>query len=299
VRRLIINADDFGLTVGVNRAIAEAHADGVVTSATLMANGAAFGDAVNLAANLPRLGVGCNVILVDGSPVLDSSKLSSLIAVNSDSGAQFRTSLGRFAACAITGRLKAGQVEAEAVAQFRKLQEAGIRISHFDAHKHTHMFPVVLRPLLRAAKACGISAVRNPFTPWLPISLRHLGPLRIWKRYLQVRTLYGLTASFRRTVAEAGMITPDGTFGIIATGALDLNLFLGIVERIPEGTWEFVCHPGYNDAELGAVRTRLRESRLQELKILTSTAARESLAKRGIQLISYRDLVGEGAAELA
>jgi predicted glycoside hydrolase/deacetylase ChbG (UPF0249 family) len=87
------------------------------------------------------------------------------------------------------------------------------------------------------------------------------------------------------------MISPDGSFGVVATGSLDLELFLAIIELIPDGTWEFVCHPGYADSELASVRTRLRQSREEELKVLTSPAARQALDRRGIQLISYRDLV--------
>jgi predicted glycoside hydrolase/deacetylase ChbG (UPF0249 family) len=86
------------------------------------------------------------------------------------------------------------------------------------------------------------------------------------------------------------MRTTDGSFGVVATGALDLALFDAMVEAIPEGTWEFVCHPGHNDAELASVRTRLRDSREKELAVLTSPLAREALERRGIQLISYRDL---------
>ena len=77
---------------------------------------------------------------------------------------------------------------------------------------------------------------------------------------------------------------------MLVTGILDLKLFSKIVDNIPEGTWEFVCHPGYNDAELDKVRTRLRQSRAQELELLTSPEAREALQRRGIELISYREL---------
>lgn len=291
VRRLIINADDFGLTAGVNRAIVEAHSHGVVTSATLMANVPAFEDAVRQAAIAPKLSIGCHVILVDGSPVLSATQLPTLVAPNTKNGQRFRDSFGSFAASAILGRLDPEQIEAEATAQIGKLQSAGITVSHFDTHKHTHMFPSVLRPLLQAAKKGGIRAVRNPFTPWLPISL--IGSPRVWKRYLEVRALHGLAGSFRRAVQRQGMLTPDGAFGIVATGALDPHLFRWIVEHVPEGTWEFVCHPGHNDAELEAIKTRLRQSRVEELKVLTSTAAREALNQRGIELISYREFVAE------
>jgi predicted glycoside hydrolase/deacetylase ChbG (UPF0249 family) len=92
-------------------------------------------------------------------------------------------------------------------------------------------------------------------------------------------------------VADAGVLTTDGTVGVVGTGAMDLNLFEVIIDSLPEGTWEFVCHPGYNDAELDNIRTRLRESRAEELRLLTSPEAREILARSGVQLISYRDLV--------
>ena len=86
------------------------------------------------------------------------------------------------------------------------------------------------------------------------------------------------------------MATTDGSFGVISTGTLDPSIFAAIAGSIPEGTWEFVCHPGYVDADLGNIRTRLRESREQELAILTSDEARNALAKHGVQLISYADL---------
>ena len=90
------------------------------------------------------------------------------------------------------------------------------------------------------------------------------------------------------------MATPDGTLGIVVTGALDEKLFRAIADSIPEGTWEFVCHPGYNDDDLKSARTRLRESRETELRVLTMPEARELLLHQGIELISYRELIGAG-----
>ena len=285
-RRLIINADDFGLTGGVNRAIAEAHSRGVVTSATLMATGAAFDDAIALAKENPRLSVGCHVLLVDGTPASRAAALPSLV-----NGDQFQNSLARFAHAALRGRLNAGEITVEVVAQIRKLQQAGIKVSHVDTHKHTHMFPAVLRPLLEAARQCGVRAVRNPFAPLKPLAWAHLARRpRLWTRYSEVRALRGFFAGFRRTVAEMGMRTTDGSFGVLGTGVLDERLFASICGCIPEGTWEFVCHPGYNDAALSGVRTRLRASREAELKILTSADAKQTLERHGIEPISYREL---------
>ena len=290
MRRLIINADDFGLTSGVNRAILEAHQRGIVTSATLMAAGRAFREAVQLAQQAPQLNVGCHIVLVDGEPVLPREQVPTLLA--GDGRPPFRSGIGELATAALRGRMDAAQVEAEAAAQLHKLQAAGLTISHFDTHKHAHMFPAILRPLLRAARACGVRALRNPFSPVKPLAFAHLlRRPRLWKRYSEVKALRRLLDNFRQAVQEEQMLTTDGTFGIVATGALDQKLFAAIVGSIPEGTWEFVCHPGYNDAELGTVRTRLRASREQELRVLTSDAARETLQRHGVELISWTQLL--------
>jgi hopanoid biosynthesis associated protein HpnK len=282
VRRLIINADDFGLTSGVNRGILESHQNGVVTSSTLMACGARFDDAAALAAQAPKLSVGCHVVLVDGSPILSGAQVSSLAVTSS--APRFRESLISFACLAAAGRLDQEQVEKEVTAQIRKLQSAGIAVSHLDSHKHTHMFPVVLRGMLRAAQNCGVRAIRNPFEPLV------FAKVGSWKRQFQLSILQRYRASFRSELAKAGMVTPDGCIGIAVTGGLTLAAFQSLIERLPQGTWEFVSHPGYTDMELGEIKTRLRASREKELAILTSEVARESLRRERIELISYRDL---------
>jgi hopanoid biosynthesis associated protein HpnK len=286
VRRLIVNADDFGFTSGVNRAIVEAHSRGVVTSSTLMANGPAFTEAAQLAATVPNLSVGCHVVLTDGVPVLSAAQLPSLTA-----NSHFRDGMITFAARAIAGGMNSDEIAAEAAAQIRRLQSAGIAVSHIDTHKHTHLFPKILHPVLRAAAACGVRAVRNPFGPRLPLRPNHLlARPGLWARYAEVRILGSFAGKFREAVDREGFSTPDGTLGVVVTGTLDETLFYAIARSIPEGTWEFVCHPGYNDADLQGGKTRLRESREIELRVLTLPAAREVLAQQGIELISYRDL---------
>jgi len=289
VRRLIVNADDFGFTSGVNRAIVEAHTRGVVTSSTLMANGPAFAEAAQLATTLPHLSIGCHVVLIDGQPALDADRLPSL--TTTIPAPHFRDGLKMFAARALAGRMNPEEITAEATAQIRKIQAAGITVSHFDTHKHTHLFPKILRPLLQAASACGIRAVRNPFGPRRPLrSSELLARPNLWTRYAEVRVLHRFAGNFREAVDHEGFAAPDGTLGIEVTGTLDENLFHAIARSIPEGTWEFVCHPGYNDADLQQAHTRLRESREIELRVLTLPAAREVLAQEGVELISYRDL---------
>jgi len=294
VRRLIVNADDFGLTVGVNRAIVEAHQHGIVTSLTMMASARAFDDAAKRARSLDvrerPLSIGCHVVLVDGMPLSPAEQIPSLIEAE-DGVIRFRKNLSSFATAALTGRIDAAEIEAEATAQMRHIQQAGVVPSHFDTHKHTHMFSAILRPLLRAAKACGINAVRNPFGPGagLPFA-RVAADFELTKRFAQMRVLRSFAPSFRREVARCGLRTTDGAVGVEVSGILDLNLFVAIVSRIPEGTWELVCHPGYNDSDLDGVRTRLRASRERELEILTSPEARRALERHGVQLIGYNEL---------
>jgi predicted glycoside hydrolase/deacetylase ChbG (UPF0249 family) len=252
----------------------------------MMANGATFAEAVELAKRHPQLGIGCHVVLIDGEPLVDAEKLPSLTESR-----RFRDKLKSFAGRALTGRIAEGEIFAEAAAQIRKLQASGISVSHVDTHKHTHLFPKILRPVLRASRECGVRAVRNPFGPRLPMhSSQLMRRPNLWSRYAQLRILGGFARKFHSTVAQEGFITTDGTLGIEVTGTLDETLFHAIAESIPEGTWEFVCHPGYNDADLQRANTRLRESRETELRVLTLPAAREILEQQGIELISYRDL---------
>lgn len=287
MRRLIINADDFGLTGGVNRAVVEAHEHGVVTSTTLMACGMEFDQAVRLSNSDPGLNVGCHVVLVDGSPVLSAAKVPSLVEGKEDAQ-RFRAGWSSFVPAVLRGQLAAEEIEAEATAQIRKLQSAGIAVSHVDTHKHVHIFPQVLRPLLLAAKACGVAAIRNPFGP-VRVGQLAKWPY-LWKRWIGARTLNQLAGRFRQTVEAEGLTTPDGTLGVVATGSWDEKSFAWMVNNVPDGTWELVCHPGYVDAQLSKVRTKLRESRAQELQLLIASATAELLARNKIQLISYRDL---------
>lgn len=290
MRRLIVNADDLGLTAGINRAIGEAHTGGVVTSATLMADGAAFEGAIELARSSPKLSVGCHVVLVDGAPVLDPSSVSSLVANRSPEPGKFYSRVSAVAARAVFGRFDRDQLVGEIVAQVRRIQAAGLLVTHLDTHKHTHIFPVILAAMVKAARICGVAAIRNPFVP-----LRAVRPGQfarkpgLWKRYGQVRLLRSFGGKFHEKMRRAGLRTPDGVVGMIETGSFDGSLLRQTLRNLPEGTWELVCHPGYNDADLRAVRTRLLASRDEERRLLTSAELRQFLDEHGIQLIGYRE----------
>ena len=283
--RLIVNADDFGLTPGVNRAILELHQAGVLTSATLMARAPATDEAVEIAKATPSLGIGCHVVLVDGEPSLSAAR--EVPQLCEAGGNRFLPTLGSFLSTiyrppARTSTLE-HQIEIEARAQIQSLQSRGVLLTHIDTHKHTHMFPRVLRPVLRAARSCGIRAVRNPFEPAWSVRVTPSAPLM---RRMQVRLLRMLESKFRRIVAQEGFTTTAGSTGVLATGTLDRPTIAALLPALPaEGVYELVTHPGYNDAELARANTRLLASRDIEREALIALRAASA-----VELISFAAL---------
>lgn len=289
--RLIINADDFGLTTGVNRAIAELHRAGVLTSATLMATGSAFDDAVSIAHANPTLGVGCHIVLTDGIPVSHPNSIPTLLGAD---GKTFRPSLVDFLQALLRGAIQEDDIAREATAQIQKLQRAGIDVTHLDTHKHTHLFPAVTRPLLHLAQRCSIGAIRNPFEQEWSLALGHGNPLR----RLQVKLLSRLKTQFDRQPAfrNADVFTTDGTIGVSATGNLDASTLRQILQALPsDGTFELCCHPGYNDSDLDRIPTRLRAHRDVERNALLTELPAIALHPNAPQLIHYGSLGSYGA----
>jgi chitin disaccharide deacetylase len=277
--RLIVNADDFGQTQGINRAVLELHQAGLLTSATLMARAAATDQAIEIASATPSLSVGCHVVLTDGGPILPPHQIPSLV---DPSTKLFVSSLPVFLGRLFTGRIRAEEVQAETTAQIQYLQSRGVRLSHVDSHKHTHMFPGILRPVLRGARACGIHSVRNPFEPtW---AIRATASCNL-VRAAQVSILRGLQSSWQRILADEGFATTGGSLGVSSTGALEKITLDRLLHQVRPGTWELVTHPGYNDADLARVPTRLRASRDLERKALPVLCEFPAL-----QLISWSEV---------
>ena len=285
MKRLIINADDFGLAPGVNRAIIELQQAGALSSATLMANGPFFSPAVYMAFAQPSLAVGCHVVLVDGSPCLRPAEVPSLVDPRSPSS--FRNTVGSFFADLLRGRIREEEIEAEAVAQIRRVQSSGITVSHIDSHKHVHAFPRVLAPLLRAARQCGVRCVRNPFEPWW--SLKATRPAGTVRR-MQVHVMRIQGRAFSRLTREHDMMTADGSMGLLATGVLDDSVLRSLLRAMPTGTWELVCHPGYSDRALDEARTRLRASREVERSALLAVIPDAIKNDSGLALIDFHQL---------
>jgi predicted glycoside hydrolase/deacetylase ChbG (UPF0249 family) len=284
--RLILNADDFGLTPGINRAIAELHSAGALTSATLMANGPAFEDAVAIARAHPTLGIGCHIVLTDGTPVSSPEKIPSLLGPDRKT---FRPSLSAFLYALLRNQIREEEVALEATAQIQKLQAAGIHITHIDTHKHTHLFSTITRPLLAACEAAAIPAIRNPFEP--PCS-RHLNHGSLSRR-VAMALISRLRPRFAAhpQIRSQRIVTTDGTLAISATGQLNALTLAQILTALPPtGTYELCCHPGYNDPDLDRIATRLRTHRNTEREALLTQIPKLSTQPSPPALISYAAL---------
>ena len=288
--RLILHADDFGLTPGINRAIIELHQAGVLTSASLMATGPAFEDAVSLARANPALGVGCHLVFVDGIPISHPWDIPTLLGAD---GKTFRPETFDFAQAAIRSTIRQHDLAREAQAQIQRLQRAGIDVTHVDTHKHTHIFPAIARTVLHIAQRCGVPAMRNPFEPrWteaLDLEVPRL-------RRMQIRLLRRFEPAFRRLAAEPaqhGFLT-SGTLGIASTGTLTTPHLRTLLEcaltQRDDDVYELCTHPGHQDAALDAQSTRLRASREAEYLALLEVVPEILRTQTSPALIHYGNL---------
>jgi len=162
VRKLVVNADDLGLTTGVNQGIFDAHDRGIVTSASLMANAPATSDAIWRIRSRPSLGIGAHLMLVDGVPMLSPNRIPTLV----DGDGRFRPSWKPFIAACLRGRVSLNEVERELTAQVDRICSETIELTHLDAHRHVHPFPPLFQVVVRLAVRFHIPVVRVPYEPW-------------------------------------------------------------------------------------------------------------------------------------
>ncbi len=290
MKRLVVNADDFGLTEGISRGIVEANRGGILTSATLLANGAAFDSAVALARGAPGLGVGVHLNLTDGRPVAEPSAVRSLV----NASGQFFGGPAALAARVFTRRIRLAECEREWDAQIEKVREVGIQVTHLDGHKHAHMLPALFPIAVRLARKHGIPGVRLAIERPMRLGAllrRHGGAAgSILMQRLRARALGLLARDCREQLRQAGVAFPMNFFGITQTGLLDAAELEAILRELPDGTSELMCHPGYADGTPRQSGTRRRMERERELEALTLPESRKVVAALGIQLIDYRGL---------
>jgi predicted glycoside hydrolase/deacetylase ChbG (UPF0249 family) len=282
VKRLIVTADDFGLCPSVSRAILEAHRQGIVTSASILANAPGFEEAASLAREAPGLAVGVHLNLTRGRPVSRPAEVPSLVR---EDGAFARGARGLTLALA-RGRLALQDVRQEWAAQIARARAAGIVPTHLDAEQHVHLLPPLFRVVVGLAQAEGILAVRAGAEEELLARLAPANPQ--WYKAAIVAVL-GRRA--RRRAALAGLRVPDRLLGIVDGGRLDGPRLERLLARLAEGLTELIAHPGSEGAELrevagshGAYSAPAREA---ELRALTAPGLRPALASRGIDLVHY------------
>lgn len=255
MKRLIINADDFGFTHDVNAGIVHAHRQGVLTSTTLMANGAAFDDAVRCAKETPSLDIGVHLVLVQGRSLL--------------TGKPFPERIKQLLAALAKRQL---DVYSELRAQINAIFAAGLRPTHLDSHKHTHIVPQIFLAAIRLAQEFGIPYVRLPLDKTVPLAQV---PCALASGY------------YRRLASGFGIRMTDRFLGYRLTGSLTEQTLTETLRRLTEGTTELMCHPGFAGPELKQARTRLKESRVRELEALTSPAIRDLISAEGIRLTGF------------
>ncbi len=282
-RRLIVSADDFGLSPGVNAGILAAHREGILTDASLMVNGAAFAEAVELARATPTLSVGLHLVLVQGQATLGAAELPALV----DRARMFgnnavASSLRYFFTPGIRS-----QIEREIRAQLEKYLGAGLTLSHVDGHLNIHMHPTVLNILIALAPRYGIRALRLPREP-LGISLRLDGRHRI-RKIVEAVTFRCLTDYAAPRLAAHGIRHPNQMFGLHQSGHVTERYLLGVIDALPGGVTEIYSHASHVDAEARRWRPASYESEA-ELAALTSARVRAALDAHGVARMSYRDL---------
>jgi chitin disaccharide deacetylase len=255
LKRLIINADDFGFTHEVNAGIVDAHLHGVLTSTTLMANGEAFEHAVRLARDTPSLDIGCHLVLVQGRSLATGRRLP-------ETPTELLIALAK----------KQVDLYTELRVQVEKILAAGLQPSHLDSHKHTHIVPQVFRQVVRLAQEFGIPYVRLPLDETVPFARL---PCALASRY------------YRAFASNYNIRMTDHFLGFRLTGSFTEQNFAAILSHLPQGTTEFMCHPGFAGPELQRAPTRLKESRVRELEALTSPRIRKLMDEESIHLEGF------------
>jgi predicted glycoside hydrolase/deacetylase ChbG (UPF0249 family) len=285
LRSLVVNADDLGLTGGVNTGIFDAHDRGVLTSASLFANAPATSDAIRRARYRPSLGIGAHLALVDGVPTLPPDRVPSLIQ---DDG-RFRPSWKPFIVACLRGQVVLDEVERELTAQIDRIESEGIRVTHLDAHKHVHAFPPIFAIVARLADRFRIPAVRVPYERWSGVWGDDHQRRTARRQALTNALMLPWASRDRRAAAAYGVRTPRFV-GRIHTGVLSGESLAASLRHLPQGISELMVHPGYVDEALRQTSTRLLSSRSEEVDLLCATTTRDLVMQERIHLIRH-DLI--------
>lgn len=277
MRQVIVSADDFGLSEGVNEAVERAHRDGILSTASLMVTGAAAADAVRRARRLPDLHVGLHLVVVEGTAALPGG-LPHIV----DAAGRFPADQARLGVTYFFRPVARRQLAMEVRAQYRAFAATGLRLDHANAHKHMHLHPTVGDLLIRVGLEHGLTAMRVPAEP--PHVMRACGEAQ----GLGARALYGWTRLLRRQGRRAGLHMNDWAFGIAWSGHMTARQLVRLAPHLPPGLSEMYFHPA-------AERTAAMEALMPgyeheaEFAALMDPTVYRALAAAGVVLETYCD----------
>ncbi len=280
-KRLIINADDFGFSEGVNKGIIDAHTKGILTSTTIMTNMPHAAQAVELAKNFPNLGIGVHLNLTAGKPVSRDSAVKLIL----DSQGNFALTPAKLAiASLINGKVRTA-IETELAAQVQWLLETGFKPTHLDSHKHIHCFPSIFSIVCRLAKKFGIAAIRYPYEPKQVTRLPWpLSDDQSKKRASSIRKMAKINKW-----QNSSYFKTECLYGNAHTGNINVNFFRAVCLYNNASAAEIMTHPGYI-YDLDASKTGLVKQREIELAAICDEKTKRYIEQAGIKLINYRQL---------
>jgi hopanoid biosynthesis associated protein HpnK len=271
LRRLVVNADDFGCSQSINQAIIRAHREGILTSASLMVNEPWAAEAVALARENPGLGVGLHLVLVCGAAALPSKEIPQL----ADGRGRFTDNAVAAGWRYFAGARCRGQLRLEIAAQFERFRATGLRMDHVNGHLHLHLHPVVFGILMENAERWGIRALRLT-DDRLRLNAR-LAPGRWGYRLSHAAIFRALSARARPGLERKGIRHTDAVFGLLQNGEVDAEFVGKLLRVLPAGDSELYSHPSLDQFR-------------NEFEALVNPINKTLAAQLGIQLIRYQDL---------
>ena len=274
---LIVNADDFGCCEGVNRGIIKAHREGILSSTTILTGGKSFESGLKLLKENPSLSVGLHICLLKCESTLPREKIPSLIY---NKTGKFYPTLTEFLKAFSLGKIKKEDIYSEVEAQFEKLFDSGIIPTHFDAHKHSFIFPPVRKVIFDVAEKFKVKYVRFPFEN-----------RKIFNFGFSSITFYSVDVFkifFKRDVKKRGFKHPINFLGFVKTGKWNKSTLIKMLGNIQNGVNELMTHPGILDETLKNSETRLKKQREIELKLLTDKEIISFLREKNVKIVSYK-----------
>ena len=281
-RKLIVNADDYGFAEGINHAIIDGYRKGIITSCSLMPSAPYFDDAVSRIKEQPDLAVGVHLALTNGKPVLPVGQIPFLVSRHGDFYNSPATLLQRL----VLFPAAIQQAKAELSHQIAKIFDSGIIPSHLDTHKHIHLYFPLFKIIIQLALEFKINAIRVPYDS---VNI-HYRPARKRFSRLFMKSLFVVQRKMKKQLQMHSIRYNEYFFGLAFTGFLSEEVMIKVIERLPAGVTELMCHPGYCNEELKKMHTRLKESRQIELEALISPRVQNCIKENKVILVNYTQI---------